>query len=100
MGVSYEILRCGDVPEGPEKLILKLSWKALERELLVNVKDWCKATWIALDDCLGTAREMRVVVKEGTGPRKPSAKRKRERGDGEREGENEDVQMEDAEGEG
>ncbi|KAF6814769.1 MOZ/SAS family protein [Colletotrichum plurivorum] len=114
MGVSYEISRREGVLGGPEKPISELGRRGYRRfwggeiarwllmcpdngdaepGLLVDVEDCCRATWIAMEDCLATLREMGVVVEAGTGAGKPPVKKTRPRTE---EGEDEDVEMVDA----
>ncbi|KAJ0159824.1 Males-absent on the first protein [Colletotrichum tanaceti] len=127
MGVSYEISRREGVLGGPEKPISELGRRGYKRfwggevarwlldcptngrggggdadpALLVDVEDCSRATWITLEDCLGTLREMGVVVEAGKGTGKPRAKNKKRKKDGDGEeaegGEgDEDVEMKDA----
>ncbi|KAK1986465.1 acyl-CoA N-acyltransferase [Colletotrichum cereale] len=103
MGVSYEISRREGVVGGPEKPISELGRKGYKRfwggevarwllscptngrgaggdadpALLVDLEDCSRATWIALEDCLATLREMGIVVEAGKGPGKPLPKKKK-----------------------
>ncbi|KAK1972606.1 hypothetical protein LY78DRAFT_596596 [Colletotrichum sublineola] len=128
MGVSYEISRREGVVGGPEKPISELGRKGYKRfwggevarwllscptngrggegdaepALLVDLEDCSRATWIALEDCLATLREMGVVVEAGRGPGKPPPKPKKKRksaGTESMDGEegDEDVEMEEPE---
>lgn len=95
MGASYEISRREGILGGPEKPISDLGKKGYKRfwageiarwlltldidsdaaqEVLVDVEDCSKATWISLDDCLQTLRDMGVVKEAGIGPGKPEEK--------------------------
>ncbi|TDZ46878.1 Males-absent on the first protein [Colletotrichum trifolii] len=114
MGVSYEISRREGVIGGPEKPISELGRKGYKRywggeiarwllgcpstngdpTLLVDVEDCSKATWIALDDCLVTLREMGLIAEAGTGPGKPLLTKKVVEGEEDEEG---DVEMADDE---
>ncbi|KAM0589718.1 hypothetical protein ACHAP6_003109 [Verticillium nonalfalfae] len=100
MGVSYEISRREGVLGGPEKPISDLGRKGYRRfwggeiarwllgiggiagvfdsseETLVDVGDCSRGTWIALDDCLITLREMGLLQDAGVGPgKKPEVSR-------------------------
>ncbi|KAM0284136.1 hypothetical protein ACHAQH_002125 [Verticillium albo-atrum] len=100
MGVSYEISRREGVLGGPEKPISDLGRKGYRRfwggeiarwllgiggiggafkndeETLVDVNDCSKGTWIALDDCIITLREMGLLNDAGMGPgKKPEVSR-------------------------
>ncbi|RBQ91967.1 hypothetical protein VDGD_00848 [Verticillium dahliae] len=100
MGVSYEISRREGVLGGPEKPISDLGRKGYRRfwggeiarwllgiggiagaldsseETLVDVGDCSRGTWIALDDCLATLREMGLLQDAGVGPgKKPEVSR-------------------------
>lgn len=90
MGVSYEISKREGMIGGPEKPISDLGKKGYKRfwageiaswvlgldatgdeEVLVDVDDCSKATWIVPEDCLMILKEMGVVVEAGMGPPKP-----------------------------
>lgn len=97
MGVSYEISKREGVIGGPEKPISELGRKGYKRfwageiarwllsleqthddkgsdseELLVDIEDCSKATWIVQEDCLAIFREMGLVEEIGLGPPKPT----------------------------
>lgn len=96
MGASYEISRREGILGGPEKPISDLGKKGYKRywageiarwllsldldsdaagqEVLVDVEDCSKATWISLDDCLQILRDMGIVKDAGIGPGKPEEK--------------------------
>lgn len=94
MGVSYEISRREGILGGPEKPISDLGRKGYKRywaceiarwllktelptgnddgqETIVTLKDCSEATWIALEDCHATLKEMDLVEDAGMGPGKP-----------------------------
>ncbi|KAH6653160.1 acyl-CoA N-acyltransferase [Truncatella angustata] len=95
MGVSYEISKREGVIGGPEKPISELGRRGYKRywageiarwllsvepkdkssskneELLVDIEDCSKATWIVQEDCLAILREMDLVEEAGMGPPKP-----------------------------
>ncbi|KAK9773181.1 putative Acyl-CoA N-acyltransferase [Seiridium cardinale] len=93
MGVSYEISKREGIIGGPEKPISELGRKGYKRywageiarwllglelekdhghdDLLVDLEDCSKATWIAQEDCLAILREMDLVAEAGLGPPKP-----------------------------
>ncbi|EKJ76739.1 hypothetical protein NXS19_009834 [Fusarium pseudograminearum] len=96
MGASYEISRREEILGGPEKpisdlgrkgykrywageiarwlLSIELDTKNPENEVLVDLNDCCKATWILPEDCLPVLRDMGVVEEAGMGPSKPEEK--------------------------
>ncbi|EMT68249.1 Males-absent on the first protein [Fusarium odoratissimum] len=96
MGASYEISRREGILGGPEKPISDLGKKGYKRywageiarwlltinmdsktpqnEVLVDLSDCSKATWILPEDCLQVLRDMGVVEEAGLGPSKPEEK--------------------------
>lgn len=96
MGASYEISKREGILGGPEKPISDLGKKGYKRywageiarwllgidvlangtgkEVLVDVNDCSRATWIHPDDCLQVLRDMGIVVEAGIGPGKPEEK--------------------------
>jgi len=97
MGVSYEISRREGLLGGPEKPISDLGKKSYKRfwageiarwlislpahedgaedELVVDVAECSRATWIAPEDCLLVLREMGVAEEAAKGP--PLAKKRK-----------------------
>lgn len=96
MGVSYEISKREGTMGGPEKPISELGRKGYKRywageiarwllslelsseaksdegeELLVDVEEVSKATWVVQEDCLAILREMDLVQEIGLGPSRP-----------------------------
>ncbi|KAF7536126.1 hypothetical protein G7054_g4796 [Neopestalotiopsis clavispora] len=93
MGISYEISKREGIIGGPEKPISELGRKGYKRywageitrwllglevakgrtneELLVDLEDCSRETWIALEDCLAILREMNLIEEGGIGPPKP-----------------------------
>ncbi|ROT35809.1 hypothetical protein SODALDRAFT_328201 [Sodiomyces alkalinus F11] len=100
MGVSYEMSRRERILGGPEKPISELGRKGYKRywageiarwllgvngiaspmgdgseqnEVVVDLNECSRGTWIALDDCLVTLREMGLVEDAGMGAAKRPA---------------------------
>ena len=97
MGASYEISRREGILGGPEKPISDLGRKGYKRfwaseiarwllsvefgrpandqqqEAIVDLKDCSDATWIALEDCVATLKEMNLIEDAGVGPGKPES---------------------------
>lgn len=92
MGASYEISRREGILGGPEKPISDLGKKGYRRfwageiaswllgldlssangqEVMVDVNDCSRATWVSADDCLSVLRDMGIVEEAGLGPGKP-----------------------------
>lgn len=96
MGVSYEISRREGILGGPEKPISDLGKKGYKRfwsgeiarwilgldlgptragrEVVIEVRDVSRGTWIAPEDCLSVLREMGAVEEAGMGPGKAGRK--------------------------
>ncbi|ROW09879.1 hypothetical protein VPNG_06338 [Cytospora leucostoma] len=90
MGVSYEISRREGMIGGPEKPISDLGKRGYKRfwageiagwllnldtsgddEVIVDVEDCSRATWIVQEDCLAVLRDMAIVEEAGMGSPKP-----------------------------